>query len=190
MAAHRPAAAPFRRRRTSGPATQTLFDAGEDTRIAGAYVKAVSSATPSPAISARGWTITPDFGSGDQLRRGLPAMKSRPAGGCAPAWAKGSRRRACSSSTPITATRAGRRSSSTSFDLGVAYGERTVSRRPVYGAVTLFRRDSDDQIAFVCCFGETSGHLRGPSVRHLRQRHRAPARAGSRLKPGRGLPTD
>ena len=44
---------------------------------------------------------------------------------------------------------------STSFDLGLAYGARADS--PLYGAVTLFQRNTDNQIAFVSCFGDTSG---------------------------------
>ncbi|MFB0611056.1 TonB-dependent receptor plug domain-containing protein [Aurantiacibacter poecillastricola] len=46
---------------------------------------------------------------------------------------------------------------STSFDLGLAYGDRTLSSRPVHGAVTLFQRNTDNQIAFVSCFGESDG---------------------------------
>ena len=46
---------------------------------------------------------------------------------------------------------------STSFDLGLAYGERSLSQTPVYGAVTLFRRDTDNQIMFASCFGQTTG---------------------------------
>ncbi len=44
---------------------------------------------------------------------------------------------------------------STSFDLGIAYGQRTGGR--LYGAVTLFQRNTDNQIAYVSCFGVTSG---------------------------------
>ena len=44
---------------------------------------------------------------------------------------------------------------STSFDLGLAYGARADS--PLYGAVTLFQRNTDNQITFVSCFGDTSG---------------------------------
>lgn len=43
---------------------------------------------------------------------------------------------------------------STSFDLGLAYGDRNAS---FYGGITLFRRDSEDLIQFVSCFGETGG---------------------------------
>ncbi|WP_242447445.1 TonB-dependent receptor plug domain-containing protein [Aurantiacibacter aquimixticola] len=39
---------------------------------------------------------------------------------------------------------------STSLDLGIAYGDRA---QAVYGGVTLFHRETDDQIAFVGCFG-------------------------------------
>jgi len=46
---------------------------------------------------------------------------------------------------------------STSLDLGLAYGERSMSHSRVYGAVTLFGRNTDNQIAYVSCFGETTG---------------------------------
>ncbi|MFZ1742788.1 MAG: TonB-dependent receptor, partial [Pontixanthobacter sp.] len=42
---------------------------------------------------------------------------------------------------------------STSYDLGLAWHDRS---QPFYAGVTLFRRDSDDLIAFVSCFGVTS----------------------------------
>ncbi|QWC55899.1 TonB-dependent receptor [Erythrobacter sp. 3-20A1M] len=43
---------------------------------------------------------------------------------------------------------------STSFDLGLAWGDRS---KDGYAAVTLFRRDTDDQIDFVSCTGQTTG---------------------------------
>lgn len=43
---------------------------------------------------------------------------------------------------------------STSFDLGLAYRDRSA---PFYAALTLFRRDSEDLIQFVSCFGQTTG---------------------------------
>lgn len=43
----------------------------------------------------------------------------------------------------------------TSMDLGLAYGERAES--PLYAALTLFRRKTSDQIAYVSCFGVTDG---------------------------------
>jgi vitamin B12 transporter len=43
---------------------------------------------------------------------------------------------------------------STSFDLGLAYRDRNA---PFYGGITLFRRDSEDLIQFVSCFGVTGG---------------------------------
>lgn len=42
---------------------------------------------------------------------------------------------------------------STSYDLGLAYRDRSA---PAYAAITLFRRESEDLIEFVSCFGETS----------------------------------
>lgn len=43
---------------------------------------------------------------------------------------------------------------STSFDLGLAFRDRNA---PAYAAITLFRRDSEDLIQFVSCFGQTTG---------------------------------
>ncbi|OZA92384.1 MAG: TonB-dependent receptor [Erythrobacter sp. 34-65-8] len=45
---------------------------------------------------------------------------------------------------------------STSFDLGLALGERTMSGRRFHGAATVFRRDAEDQIEFASCFGSTA----------------------------------
>ncbi|AKQ43258.2 TonB-denpendent receptor [Aurantiacibacter atlanticus] len=45
---------------------------------------------------------------------------------------------------------------STSYDFGIAYGDRALTDRPLYGAVTLYRRDTEDQIAFVSCFGAST----------------------------------
>lgn len=45
---------------------------------------------------------------------------------------------------------------STSFDLGLALGERTLIGRRFYGAATAFRRDAEDQIEFASCFGSTA----------------------------------
>ncbi|WP_340589234.1 TonB-dependent receptor plug domain-containing protein [Erythrobacter alti] len=42
---------------------------------------------------------------------------------------------------------------STGMDIGLAYGDRS---QDLHGSVTLFRRDTEDQIAFVGCFGVTS----------------------------------
>ncbi|WP_271078225.1 TonB-dependent receptor plug domain-containing protein [Aurantiacibacter sp. MUD61] len=44
---------------------------------------------------------------------------------------------------------------STTFDLGLAYGGRALDDTPFYAAVTLFRRDTQDQIGFIGCFGNT-----------------------------------
>ncbi len=44
---------------------------------------------------------------------------------------------------------------STSFDLGIAYGQRAADA--LYGAMTLFQRNTDNQIAFVSCFGQSAG---------------------------------
>lgn len=42
----------------------------------------------------------------------------------------------------------------TSFDLGLAWHDRS---QPFYAGATAFRRDSENQIQFVSCFGQTSG---------------------------------
>ncbi|WP_435417254.1 TonB-dependent receptor [Parerythrobacter aurantius] len=47
---------------------------------------------------------------------------------------------------------------STSFDLGLAYRDRNA---PFYAAATVFRRDSEDLIQFVSCFGVTGGICTG-----------------------------
>lgn len=47
---------------------------------------------------------------------------------------------------------------STSFDLGLAYRDRS---KPFYASATLFRRDSEDLIQFVSCFGVVGGICTG-----------------------------
>ena len=46
---------------------------------------------------------------------------------------------------------------STSFDFGLAYGDRSMARSDAYGAVTLYQRNTDNQIAYVSCFAQTNG---------------------------------
>ena len=50
---------------------------------------------------------------------------------------------------------------STSVDLGLTYGARTFDRGGIYAAASLWRRDTDNQIAFVSCFGVTTGICAG-----------------------------
>jgi vitamin B12 transporter len=47
---------------------------------------------------------------------------------------------------------------STSFDLGLAYRDRSA---PAYAAITVFRRESEDLIQFVSCFNQTSAICTG-----------------------------
>ncbi len=44
---------------------------------------------------------------------------------------------------------------STNIDAGIAFGGRALDDKNVYAAVTLFHRDTEDQIVFVGCFGST-----------------------------------
>lgn len=45
---------------------------------------------------------------------------------------------------------------STSIDLGLTLGDRVFERRAFYGAATVFRRESENQIEFASCFGSTA----------------------------------
>lgn len=45
---------------------------------------------------------------------------------------------------------------STSFDLGLTLGERTMIGSTFHASATLFRRDAEDQIEFASCFGSTA----------------------------------
>jgi len=44
---------------------------------------------------------------------------------------------------------------STSYDIGLVHGDRSLTKSRFYGAFTAFRRDARDQIEFVSCFGGT-----------------------------------
>ncbi|KLE33571.1 TonB-dependent receptor [Aurantiacibacter gangjinensis] len=46
---------------------------------------------------------------------------------------------------------------STSFDLGLSYGERAMRDSGVYAEATVYRRDTDNLIDFVSCFGVSGG---------------------------------
>lgn len=46
---------------------------------------------------------------------------------------------------------------STSVDVGVEFGDRSFRRADLHAALTLFHRDTQDQIEFVSCFGATTG---------------------------------
>lgn len=44
---------------------------------------------------------------------------------------------------------------STSYDIGLVHGDRSLAKSRFYGALTAFRRDARDQIEFVSCFAST-----------------------------------
>ncbi|WP_120078168.1 TonB-dependent receptor plug domain-containing protein [Aurantiacibacter odishensis] len=134
----------------------TAFDTGEDTRSSGAYAQAgIEYNAISGHIGARvddhaDFGTTVSFG-GDvsyELSPGLRLRASIGEGFKAPSLFQLYSEYGNLALDP---------EQSTSFDLGLAYGERTLSREPVYGAVTVFQRNTDNQIAFVSCFGETTG---------------------------------
>ncbi|VVT12598.1 TonB-dependent receptor plug domain-containing protein [Erythrobacter sp. EC-HK427] len=131
---------------------QTLFDSGNNTRIFGAYAQAgIEWRGISGHIGAR-VDDHADFGSAVSFGADLSYE-------VAPDWrlraSVGEGFKAPSlfqlfsdfGNTALQPERA------TSFDLGLAYGERASGN--VFGAVTLFRRDTEDQIAFVGCFGSS-----------------------------------
>ncbi len=135
---------------------QALFDAGEDTRISGAYVQGgIEWNAISGHIGAR---VDDHADFGTAISFGADASYE-----VAPGWrlrgsvGEGFKAPSLFQLHSDFGNIALEPEQSTSFDLGVAYGERTLSRRPVYGAVTLFQRNTDNQIAFVSCFGETTG---------------------------------
>ncbi len=134
----------------------TAFDAGEDTRSSGAYVQAgIEYNAISGHIGARvddhadfGTTVSFGADASYELSPGLRLRASIGEGFKAPSLFQLYSDYGNLALDP---------EQSTSFDLGLAYGERTLSREPIYGAVTLFQRNTDNQIAFVSCFGETTG---------------------------------
>lgn len=131
---------------------ETLFSSAEDTRIFGAYTQAgIEWRGISGHIGVR-VDDHADFGSevsfgGDvsyELVDNLRLRASVGEGFKAPALFQ------LFSDFGNSALQAER---ATSFDVGLAYGGRATSK--LYAAVTLFRRDTEDQIAFVSCFGST-----------------------------------
>ncbi len=130
----------------------TLFDVGEDTGIFGAYAQAgIEWRGISGHIGAR-IDDHADFGSeisfgADVSYEVAPGWRLRASVGegfKAPSLFQLHSDFGNLALTPENAT---------SVDLGLAYGERASSR--VFAAVTLYRRDTEDQIAFVSCFGST-----------------------------------
>ncbi len=134
----------------------TLFDAGEDTRSTGAYVQAgIEYNAISGHIGARaddhadfGTAVSFGADASYELSPGWRLRASVGEGFKAPSLFQLHSEYGNLSLDP---------EQSTSFDLGLAYGERTLTRQRVYGAVTVYQRNTENQIAFVSCFGETTG---------------------------------
>ncbi|QYU66469.1 TonB-dependent receptor [Leptolyngbya sp. 15MV] len=134
---------------------QTLFDAGESTRIFGAYAQGGIEFGP---LSARVGARVDDharFGSavsfgGDLSYEIAPALRLRASVG------EGFKAPTLFQLFSDFGNEALRPEKSTSMDLGLAYGDRTLAGGRFYGAVTGFRRDAEDQIEFASCFGSTA----------------------------------
>ena len=133
---------------------ETLFDVGEDTRISGAYVQGgIEYNAISGHIGAR---VDDHADFGTAISFGADASYE-----VAPGWrlrasvGEGFKAPSLFQLHSDFGNIALEPEESTSFDLGLAYGERTMTRRPVYAAITAFQRDTDNQIAFVSCFGQS-----------------------------------
>lgn len=134
---------------------QTLFDAGESTRILGAYTQLGIDFGP---LSARAGARIDDharFGSavsfgGDLSYEIAPDLRLRASIG------EGFKAPTLFQLFSDFGNEALQPEKSTSFDLGLMFGDRTLERRRFYGAVTGFHRDSEDQIEFASCFGSAA----------------------------------
>jgi len=133
---------------------RTLFDAGEDTRSTGAYAQlGIEYNALSGHIGARVDNHA-DFGT--ELSFGADASYE-----FSPGWRlRGSIGEGFKAPTLFQlhsdyGNLLLRPEQSTSFDLGVAYGQRAYGR--LHGALTLYQRNTDNQIAYVSCFGDTTG---------------------------------
>ena len=135
---------------------QTLFDAGDETTIFGAYAQGgIEYGGISAHIGAR-LDDHADFGSAIsfgadasiEVADGFRIRASVGEGFKAPSLFQ------LQSDFGNVLLRP---ESSTSFDIGVAYGERSLADRPIYAAVTLYRRNTDDLINFIGCFGVIDG---------------------------------
>ena len=133
---------------------ETAFDAGEDTRITGVYAQggiewnAVSGHVGARVDDHADFGTAISFGAdvSYELSPGLRLRASIGEGFKAPSLFQLHSEYGNLLLEP---------EQSTSFDLGLAYGQRADG--PIFGAVTLFQRNTDNQIAFVSCFGETDG---------------------------------
>jgi len=134
---------------------ETLFDTGESTRILGAYTQL---GIEFGALSARAGVRLDDharFGSavsfgGDLSYELAPGLRLRASVG------EGFKAPTLFQLFSDFGNEALRPEKSTSFDLGLAYGDRALTARRFYGAATLFRRDAEDQIEFASCFGSAA----------------------------------
>jgi vitamin B12 transporter len=134
---------------------ETLFDAGHSTRILGAYAQA---GIEFGGLSAHAGARVDDharFGSavsfGADLSYEIAAdLRLRASVG------EGFKAPTLFQLFSDFGNEALRPERSTSFDLGLALGERTMTSRRFYGAVTAFRRDAEDQIEFASCFGSAA----------------------------------
>ncbi|GGD54705.1 TonB-dependent receptor plug domain-containing protein [Aurantiacibacter arachoides] len=132
---------------------ETLFDARGETGIFGAYAQAgIEWRGISGHIGAR-YDNHEDFG--DEVSFGADASYA-----VAPGWrlrasvGEGFKAPTLFQLLSDFGNESLQPENSTSFDLGLAYGERGEA---LYGAVTLYRRDTEDQIGFVSCFGISDG---------------------------------
>lgn len=132
----------------------TLFDAGEDTRSLGAYAQlGIEYGALAGHVGARvddhadfGTAVSFGADASYEIARGWRLRASLGEGFKAPTLFQLHSDYGNLSLRP---------EQSTSFDLGLAYGQRAGGQ--VYGALSLFLRNTDNQIAFVSCFGETAG---------------------------------
>ncbi len=135
---------------------QTLFDAGEDTHRTGAYVQGGIEWRGINAHLGARVDHHADFGT--QVSFGADAAYE-----VAPDWrlrasvGEGFKAPSLFQLHSDFGNVQLQPETSTSFDLGMAYGERSLSQTSLYGAVTLFRRDTANQIMFASCFGQSTG---------------------------------
>ena len=136
---------------------ESLFDAPERTGIAGAYAQlgieygAVSGHAGARIDDHRDFGGATSFGA-DLSWEVAPALRLRASVG------EGFKAPSLFQLHSDFGNPALRPEKSTSFDLGLAWNQR--GQWP-YAAVTLYRRDSEDLIGFVSCFGTTAGICTG-----------------------------
>lgn len=136
---------------------ETLFDAGHSTGIAGAYAQlgieygAISGHAGMRLDDHRDFGGATSFGA-DLSYEIAPELRLRASVG------EGFKAPSLFQLHSDYGNVGLRPEKSTSFDLGLSWGQR--GQWP-YAAVTLYRRDSEDLIGFVSCFGTTSGICAG-----------------------------